>query len=168
MNIWLLHPFAGGPGLGRHWRPYWLASAWTKMGHRPLVVSAAFHHLHRKPRTPGPQRIEEVDFWFLDTPRYGNGSLGRLWNNLAFGPSFRRNASRISKLFGKPDLIIGSSPHLFFIASAHRVARRYNAKFWLEVRDLWPESIVALGMTPPWHPLVKLLDWKEQSAYRLA
>lgn len=47
MNIWLLHPFAGGPGLGRHWRPFWLADAWTRMGHRPLVVSAGFHHLHK-------------------------------------------------------------------------------------------------------------------------
>ena len=47
MNIWLLHPFAGGPGLGRHWRPFWLADAWARMGHQPLVVSAGFHHLHR-------------------------------------------------------------------------------------------------------------------------
>ena len=40
MNIWMLHPFAGGPGLGRHWRPYLLADAWQRMGHRPLVISA--------------------------------------------------------------------------------------------------------------------------------
>ena len=88
MNIWLLHPFAGGPGLGRHWRPFWLADAWTRMGHRPLVVSAGFHHLHREPQAVGPQRIGNVDFWFLETPRYGDGSLGRLWNNLSFGPDF--------------------------------------------------------------------------------
>ena len=83
MNIWLLHPFAGGPGLGRHYRPFWLADAWTKMGHRVVVVSAAFHHLHRQPRVPGPQRINDVDFWFLDAPRYRDGSLGRLRNNLS-------------------------------------------------------------------------------------
>lgn len=168
MNIWMLHPFAGGPGLGRHWRPYWLADAWSRMGHRPLVVSAGFHHLHREPQVPGPQRIGDVDFWFLETPRYGSGSLGRLWNNLSFGPLFRLSAPRISQLVGKPDLIIASSPHLFFISAAARVAERYDAKFWVEVRDLWPESIVALGLTPPWHPLVKLLGWKERSAYRAA
>ena len=67
MNIWLLHPFAGGPGLGRHWRPYWLADAWAKMGHRPLVVSAAFHHLHREPGATGPRRIGDVDFWFVES-----------------------------------------------------------------------------------------------------
>lgn len=166
MNIWLLHPFAGGPGLGRHWRPFWLADAWKKMGHEVVVVSASFHHLHRNPRTPGPQKINEVDFWFLKTPRYGRDSFGRLWNNLFFGPRFSLHANEIAKVFGKPDLIIGSSPHLFFISAAHRVARRFDAKFWIEVRDLWPESLVSLGMTPAWHPLVMMLKWAERSAYR--
>jgi glycosyltransferase involved in cell wall biosynthesis len=168
MNIWLLHPFAGGPGLGRHWRPFWLADAWTKTGHRSLVVSAAFHHLHRDPGVTGPRRIGDVDFWFVETPRYGAGSLGRLWNNLSFGPRFRLHANSIARQFGKPDLIVASSPHLFFVSAAHRVAQRFDAKFWVEVRDLWPESIVKLGITPAWHPLVKVLDWKERSAYRAA
>jgi glycosyltransferase involved in cell wall biosynthesis len=168
MNIWLLHPFAGGPGLGRHWRPFWLADAWARMGHQPLVVSAGFHHLHRVPREVGPERIGNVDFWFLETPPYSRGSLGRLRNNLSFGPQFRQTTPRISERFGKPDIIIASTPHLFFISAAALVAQQFNAKFWVEVRDLWPESIVALGMTPAWHPLVKVLSWKERSAYRAA
>jgi glycosyltransferase involved in cell wall biosynthesis len=168
MNIWLLHPFAGGPGLGRHWRPYWLADAWGRLGHRVIVISAAFHHLHREPLAVGPQRIGNVDFWFLETPRYSEGSLGRLSNNLSFGPRIRLSATNISERFGKPDLVIASTPHLFFVSAARRVAQRFGAKFWVEVRDLWPESIVALGLTPAWHPLVKVLGWKERSAYRTA
>ncbi|MVT65519.1 glycosyltransferase [Bradyrhizobium pachyrhizi] len=168
MNIWLLHPFAGGPSLGRHYRPFWLADAWGKMGHQVVVVSAAFHHLHRQPRVPGPQRINDVDYWFLDTPRYSNGSLGRLRNNLSFGPAFRSAAAAIAAQFGKPGLMIASSPHLFFISAAHQIARQFDARFWVEIRDLWPESIVALGMTPAWHPLMKVLGWKERSAYRAA
>ena len=138
------------------------------MGHRPLVVSARFHHLHQEPQTAGPRRIGNVDFWFLETPRYGDGRLGRLWNNLSFGPRFRRDATAIADRFGKPDLIIASTPHLFFISAARRVARRFNAKFWVEVRDLWPDSIVALGLAPAGHPLMKLIGWKERHAYRVA
>src|ERR1700733_3415770 len=168
MNIWMLHPFAGGPDLGRHWRPFLLAEAWTRMGHRPVVVSAAFHHLHRTPQAAGPSRIGDVDFWFLETPRYSDGNLGRLWNNLAFGPRFRRDATAIAAQFGKPDLVIASAPHLFFIRAARRVASQFDAKFWVEVRDLWPESIVGLGLVPTWHPLVKLIGWQERYAYRVA
>ena len=124
MNIWLLHPFAGGPaGLGRHWRPFWLADAWARIGHRPLVVSARFHHLHQEPQAAGPRRIGSVDFWFLETPRYGDGSFGRLWNNLSFGPRFQLNATAIAEQFGKPDLIIASTPHLFFVSAARRGLR---------------------------------------------
>ena len=28
----------------------------------------------------------------------------------------------------------------------HRVARRFDAKFWVEIRDLWPESAVTTGV----------------------
>lgn len=168
MNIWLLHPFAGGPGLGRHWRPFWLADAWRRMGHRPLVVSAAFHHLHREPHAPGPRRVDEVDFWFLETPPYGESGIGRLWNNLSFGPRLRASATEISQQFGPPALVIASTPHLFFIDAAQKVARQFQSRFWVEVRDLWPESIVALGLTSAWNPLVRILDWKERSAYRSA
>jgi glycosyltransferase involved in cell wall biosynthesis len=168
MNIWLVHPFAGGPGLGRHWRPFWLARAWSELGHSALIVSAAFHHLHREQRVPGPQHIDGVDFWFLGTPSYSRNNFGRLRNNLAFGPSLRLNAEAIASRFGRPDLIIASSPHLFFINSAHRISERFGAKFWLEIRDLWPESIVSLGMMPRQHPLVTWLALKERFGYRRA
>lgn len=166
MNIWLLHPFAGGPDLGRHWRPYWLADAWARMGHKPTVICANFHHLLTgEIRTPGPQRIGDVDFWFVDTPRYSS-NLGRLRNNLSFGIQSNVDAAAIAQQFGKPDLVIASTPHLFFVSAAKRMARRLGAKFWIEVRDLWPESIVALGLAPAWHPLVNILAWQERRAYR--
>jgi glycosyltransferase involved in cell wall biosynthesis len=169
MNIWLLHPYAGGPDLGRHWRPFWLADAWIRMGHRPIVICANFHHLVTgKIRPPGPQRIGDVDFWFVKTPRYNNNSFGRLRNNVSFGFQFSRDAVAISEQFGKPDLIIASTPHLFYVSAARRIARQFKAKFWIEVRDLWPKSIVALGLAPAWHPLVKLIGWQESYAYRAA
>jgi len=132
------------------------------------VVSAGFHHLHREPRAPGPQQIGGVDFWFLETPRYGESGLSRLRNNLAFGPELRANATRISQQFGKPDLVIASTPHLFFVSAAHRAAQLFGARYWVEVRDLWPESIIALGLARAWNPLMRMLDWKERSAYRAA
>src|SRR6266404_1168602 len=169
MNIWLLHPYADGPGLGRHWRPFWLADAWSRMGHRSIVICPNFHHLMTfDMRPPGPQRIGDVDFWFVKTPAYNNNSFGRLWNHFSFGFQLSRDAAAISEQFGTPDLVIASTPHLFFISAARRVAGQFKAKFWIEVRDLWPESIVALGLAPAWHPLVKVIGWQERYAYRIA
>jgi glycosyltransferase involved in cell wall biosynthesis len=44
-----------------------------------------------------------------------------------------------------PDVVIGSTPHLFAAHAALRVARRLGAPFVLEVRDLWPESLAVGG-----------------------
>lgn len=169
MNVWLLHPYAGGPGLGRHWRPFWLADAWARLGHRPVVVTAKFHHvLTSGAQTPGPQQIGGVDFWFLETPSYRGNGFGRLWNQISFGRRFRHDSVDIAERFGRPDVVIASTPHLFFVPAARQVARRFDAKFWIEIRDLWPESIVAAGLAPAWHPLVKVIGLQERYAYRAA
>ena len=168
MNIWIVHPSAGGPGVGRHWRPYFLAQAWNGMGHRASVVCAASHHLMTgASHQAGRARIAEVDYWFVEAPYYRSG-LGRLRNGLAYARRLAVDAPEIARLFGRPDLIVASIPHLFHVRTACRVARHFGAKFWVEVRDLWPESMVALGLAPRWHPLVMLIAMQERRAYRSA
>jgi glycosyltransferase involved in cell wall biosynthesis len=50
---------------------------------------------------------------------------------------------------GKVDLVLASSPTLFSAVSAWLVARALKVPFVLEVRDLWPEAIVELGVMRP-------------------
>jgi glycosyltransferase involved in cell wall biosynthesis len=68
----------------------------------------------------------------------------------------------------KPDVILGSSPHLFGALAAERVARQLKVPFVLEVRDLWPQSLIHLGNFAPSHPVVKGLEWIEKYLYRHA
>lgn len=169
MNIWILHPSAGGPGVGRHWRPYWLAEAWNRMGHRAVVVCATFHHLMQgEPKAAGQAEVAGVDYWFVKTPGYRGNGLGRLRNNFYYGRQITIDAEAMALNFGAPNLIIASIPHLFHVPAAERMARRFEAKFWVEVRDLWPESIVALGLAARWHPLVALIAMQERGTYRRA
>lgn len=169
MNIWLLHPYAGGPNLGRHRRPYCMAEAFNALGHRAIVVCARRHHLlHRIPTAAGLERIGEVDYWFVDTPPYEGNSLSRLHNMLSFGPRFAKDAAKLAALTGRPDIVIASSPHLFQMPAAYRVAKKFGAKFWVEVRDLWPESLVALGLSKRASPLVMWLALLERYALRRA
>ncbi|MBR8823459.1 hypothetical protein IX293_001729 [Fusobacterium necrophorum] len=46
----------------------------------------------------------------------------------------------------RPDVIFSSSPHLFAALGAFILAKRNKAKFILEVRDLWPETWVQMGI----------------------
>src|SRR5690606_37720541 len=91
-------------------------------------------------------------------------TLARMRNMLVF-------AKQVSKLVPQldlpaPDVIIGSSPHLFGAQAAERLARRYGVPFVLEVRDLWPQSLIDLGGVPAYHPLVLALGSIEKRLYR--
>jgi glycosyltransferase involved in cell wall biosynthesis len=59
--------------------------------------------------------------------------------------SFARSAFRDSAELERPSVVIGSSPHLLAALAGSRMARRWKVPFVLEVRDLWPESLMAAG-----------------------
>lgn len=169
MNIWYLHPTAGGPGLGRHWRPFWLAHYWREAGHEVTVITASFHHLMEGPaRIEGVDSVNGVPYWFVATPEYSGNRFGRLMNMFTLGRRARTTADEIVLACGRPDVIIASSPHIFAVGSAVALARRFRALFWFEVRDLWPESLVALGQAGRFHPLVLWAARLERLAYRNA
>jgi glycosyltransferase involved in cell wall biosynthesis len=46
----------------------------------------------------------------------------------------------------RPDVVVASSPSLPAAASAAALARARGARFVLEVRDLWPDSAIAMGL----------------------
>jgi len=66
----------------------------------------------------------------------------------------------------KPDVIVGSSPHLFAALAAEKVARRFRVSFVLEVRDLWPQTLVDFGLYSTNHPVVRVLESIERRLYR--
>ena len=165
-TIWYINHYAGGPGLGRAYRPYLLAKELHKQGVHLEVITASFHHLiqDQTPHYQAPKRFDkEVCFRFLATPQYSGNGMGRLKNSLAF--AWRLLGLQPNK--AKPKAIVYSSPHLFGILSAWILAKRYKAKLILEVRDIWPLSLVEIAGVAKNHPIVKVFSWIEWLAYRL-
>jgi glycosyltransferase involved in cell wall biosynthesis len=74
----------------------------------------------------------------------------------------------IAALFQKkPDVIIATSPQ-FFCGVAGMVAATLRSKrFILEIRDLWPDSIVAVGMMRG-SIAIRFLEWLEILLYKRA
>ena len=65
------------------------------------------------------------------------------------------------------DLVWGTSPPIFQAVTAWLLARLKRARILLEVRDLWPEFAVAVGVLK--NPiLIRLSEWLEQQLYRRA
>ena len=66
------------------------------------------------------------------------------WRRAMNWLTFYRSVTAIERRLA-PDVVIGSSPQLFAAAAGARLAKRTRSPFVFEVRDLWPESLVAAG-----------------------
>jgi len=73
------------------------------------------------------------------------GFAKRILNYVLFGVT----ALIASRRVRKPDLVVATTPQFFCGLSGALIARLKRRPFVLEVRDLWPKSIVELGQLGP-------------------
>lgn len=172
MCIWLVHHHAASPeqpGITRH---YSLARRLQASGYDVIIIASAFDRLTRQPIFLGPhetfrlQAIDGVRFFWLRATAYRRHIVRRALNMVTFAIRLMRYA-RLGTL-PKPQVIWGSSPHLLAAWAAERLACMYDVPFILEVRDVWPQTLIDLGKYSPWHPGVKLLAAIESHLYRRA
>jgi len=177
MNIWIFNHYAHGPDLPGGTRHFDLSRELVRRGHKVTIFATSFHHyLHREVRLdPGERwKIEDVDgvrfVWVRTTP-YQRNDWRRVRNMLVFMFRARRLGRKLAKLapeMGQPDLVIGSSPHLLTPVAALWVARHFRVPFVMEVRDLWPQTIIDMGKLGERNPMIKALQALERFLYRRA
>ncbi|MGU9805357.1 UNVERIFIED_CONTAM: glycosyltransferase family 4 protein [Pseudomonas sp. CM11] len=169
MKIWYIHPYAGGPGVGRYWRPYYFSKYWNRAGCQSLVISAAYHHLLEPDEyRHAPLERDGAKYVYVPTTRYRKNGFKRTLSMLVFSCLLFPFCFLQAYRTGKPDVIIYSSPHPFGVPSAWLAAKIFRAKFVFEVRDIWPLSLVELGGLRPDSLLVRITGWIEKFAYKQA
>lgn len=166
MNIWYIHPYAGGPGVGRYWRPFYLCKAWLQQGHSAIVITSSFHHL-MDTHTENKASVNGVPYYYVGTTRYKSNGFGRLFSMLLFAMRLLFKGIVIARE-NKPDLIIYSSAHPFGYLSAWLLSKIYKCTIYFEVRDIWPLSLVEVAKVSRFHPLVLVIGCIERFAYRTA
>ncbi len=92
------------------------------------------------------------------------GFVRRVLNFLSFMVS--AVALGYSKV-GKPDIIIATSPQFFVGVAGYVLSRMKGSKFIFEVRDVWPEEIVAVGAIKNKF-IIRMLEKLEMFLYRKA
>ena len=146
------------------------AREWVRMGHKVTVVTCAPNHPSGKVYDGFRNRLWQRD-------RMDGVDVLRLWTYVAPNQGFfRRNLNYLSYLLAaciatpflpRADVVISTSPQ-FFCGLAGYVVSRLKRKPWvLEIRDLWPESIVAVGAMEP-GLAIRSLEAVERFAYRKA
>lgn len=160
MNLWMVNAYAIPPTQAGGTRHFTLAKHLTRLGHRTTIF-AGTQGLAMSRAQDQPEEVEGVRFRWVPVPPYSGNGLSRVRNMLAF----RSRLASVAE--GKPDLILGSSPHLFAAQGAARLARKHGCPFVLEVRDIWPQTLVDMGVHPR-HPFVRWQKRIEGELYRSA
>lgn len=105
--------------------------------------------------------IKVIRVWSFITSN--SGFIKRILDYISYGIS-----SFMFGLFIKTDLIIATSPQFFTAVSASALSFFKNKKWIMEVRDLWPNSIVAVGSISSKSLTFKVLKFIENKLYHHA
>jgi colanic acid biosynthesis glycosyl transferase WcaI len=129
-------------------RTYEHARFWVEDGHEVTVVTGEPNfptgRIHEGYRNV-PYSVHDMDgirvvrVWTFIAPNKGH--IRRSLDYL----SFMLTSFPAALLQKRPDIVVGTSPQLLTAVSAWGAARLKGAPFVFELRDLWPESIVAVG-----------------------
>jgi glycosyltransferase involved in cell wall biosynthesis len=151
-------------------RTYEHCRAWVAAGHEVHVVTCVPSHPAGKPYAKyrsGWYHREQIDgihvhrVWTHLAPN--RGVLRRTLNYLSFVPTAVFRALRL----GRFDVILGTSPQFFCAVAAWMSAAAKRTPWIFELRDLWPESIGAVGAIRT-NVVLRLLERLELRMYHSA
>lgn len=170
-TIWIINQYATTAQYGLGGRHYYLGQALAAQGHRVRVIAASYHHLMRQ--TPQLAKsahfqIEPIqaglDYVWLRVPQFeGAHHPQRIFNWFRFAWHIRKLKKILPE---RPDVIVYSSPSPIGSIASRALARHYAVPHVFEVRDIWPLTLVELGGKSPQHPLLKMMQYAEDQAYK--
>lgn len=150
-------------------RTYEHCRRWVNAGHDVTVVTCSpncpdgvvfdgyRNRLRRQVETV--DGIKVVRVWTLLAPNAG--TLRRIGNYV----SYQLSACWSAMWLERPDVVVATSPQFFCGWAGVWISRFKRRPFVLEIRDIWPESIAAVGAMKQ-GVLVRYLEWLEKRMYR--
>ncbi|WP_335995212.1 glycosyltransferase family 4 protein [Fusobacterium polymorphum] len=145
-NIWFINEHDAPPEFEKTRRRYDMCKYLLRLGKYKLhIICGAFLHGSQNKYAYDKNQnknvnIDGVDVHILKGVKYSS-NIKRIFSMLIF--MLRVIFFKFPK-DDKPDIIYGSSPHLFAALGALILAKKNKAKYILEIRDLWPETWVQM------------------------
>lgn len=151
-------------------RVYEMCKRWVRDGHEVTVITCApncptgivypgySNQLYRKEVVDG---INVVRVWSFIA-----ANKGKIRRSLNF-VSFMVSAIVAGMVQKRPDVLVATSPQFFCGWAGTVVSKFRRLPFLLEIRDIWPESIAAVGAVNKKF-LIRILEKLEQMMYASA
>lgn len=151
-------------------RTYENCKRWVKAGHDVDVITCV-------PNVPDGVVYEGYKNCLKQTELVDGIKVTRVWTYIAANKgTSKRIMNYLSYMFSavfwgifskKLDVIIATSPQFFCGWAGVILSKLRRKKFILEIRDIWPESIVAVGAMQN-SRMLNILEWLELKMYATA
>lgn len=143
---------------------------WVRAGHRVTVLTCA-------PNFPTGKVFAEYRNLPWQRETMDGVEVVRVWSYITANEGFARRvldyqsfmaaAILAAPWVGEVDIVVGTSPQFFTVCAAWVVSRQKRVPFVFELRDLWPESIKAVGAMKDSFA-IRMLERQEMFLYRRA
>lgn len=176
MNIWIVNHYAVPPsiasGMVRH---FYFAKYLQEKGHRVCIITSGRVHntdinMIEDDSLYLSKEMDGVKYIFVHSHNYQGNGVDRIINMIGFPFEVQKTMQKLLKE-DRPDVIYTSSPDIFVPFFTVKFCRKHKIPVVFEVRDLWPESIVAYSRFTKNNPIIKFLyrieKWMYQKADRL-
>lgn len=167
-RIWFVSHYSMPPKYEMRIKTQMYAHYLNELGYDTKIFSASTIHntdinLIKDKRTYITCQYDDLNFVHIKCQDYHNNGFKRIRNMLEFGRKFKRVALK----FPLPDVIVAdvnciNYAHIYQFCNKHRI------KFYIDVRDLWPMSIVEYYHISEKNPLIKYLYSRELKMYQRA
>ena len=172
-NVWIWNHYATNMFFDQAGRHYWFAENLIKERYKPTIFCASTNHfsdnhIDTNENQYSTDSVNDIPFVFVNTPEYKGNGKKRVLNMISFYRGLFKTAKMYAELNGKPDVILASSVHPLTLVAGIKIAKKFDIPCICEVRDLWPESIVAYGSLKRKSLIAKLLYQGEKWIYKKA
>ena len=169
INIWLINQHSYPPGKSNWRRHFDLFKNFSKEDYNIDIICGSFVHDRKEEILNKGEKYrlinsEGIKYHVLSGILY-KSKIVRMLSMIQF---FFKVLFFSKKLKDKPDIIYASSPHPFNGLAGMYLARKYKCPFVLEIRDLWPETWVAMGATTKKSIIYKVFAYIEKVLYKNA
>ncbi len=165
MNLLILNHYASIPDLsGAETRHYEIAKRLVNKGHKVTILVGDYHHLIGRKWTDMKDDkfyIDGVEFIVVKTSHYKKNDLKRLKNMI----DYYLNGKKMIKDMKKRDVIVASSPHPFALLLGKFASELWGSRFFIELRDIWPDDLIVSGSLSKYNPLTFLFNRIAKATY---
>ena len=174
MKVWILNHYAIDHLYSNGGRHFWIAENLKKDGYEPVVFGCNEKHNSNGTyfKSNKLARIvyskNRVPFVAIQSTQYTGNGISRVRNMIVFALNLIKVCKLYAKKHGKPNVIYASSVHPLTVLAGEYLARYFNVPCIGEVRDLWPETLVAYGAIKRNSIVARFLYEGEKKMYQWA